>query len=100
MEHPEEFFRKDYDSKLRMLRDLIRSNLGSLSFAELRLREALNYLETALRIHASGRERDIEQARERMLIQREAMERLEHTLSESRTYAAPGAQPNRKSNEP
>jgi hypothetical protein len=93
MEHPEEFFRKDYDSKLHMLRDLIRSNLGSLSFAELRLREALNYLETALRIHASGRERDIEQARERMLIQREAMERLEQTLAEHRTDGSPGTQP-------
>lgn len=77
MENPDEFFRKDYDTKLNMLRELIRSNLGALSFADLRLREALNYLETALRINASGLERDIEQARARLHIQHEAMERLE-----------------------
>lgn len=78
MTDPEVFFRKDYDSKLLMLRELIKTNLGNLSFAELRLREALNYLETALRINASGRERDIEEARQRLFIQREAMDRLEH----------------------
>ena len=78
MTDPEVFFRKDYDSKLLMLRELIKTNLGNLSFAELRLREALNYLETALRINASGRERDIEEARQRLFIQREAMDRLDH----------------------
>ncbi len=76
MQDPELFFRRDYDSKLAMLRDLIRSNLGELSFARLRLREALNYLEAALRINSSGQEREIELARERMHIQQLAAERL------------------------
>ncbi|MBI1193545.1 MAG: AAA family ATPase [Bacteroidetes bacterium] len=86
MESPDEFFRKDYDTKLNMLRELVRSNLGTLSFADLRLREALNYMENALRINASGLERDIEQARERLHVQHAAMERLESEQRASQSF--------------
>jgi hypothetical protein len=77
LEDPEHFFRRDYDTKLSMLRELIRSHMGSLTFAELRLREALRYLDNALRIQATGAERDIETARRRMAVERHARQRLE-----------------------
>src|SRR5690606_35054152 len=51
---PDEFFVKDYDTELSMLKELMRSNLGNVSFEEVRLQEALNYLDNAIRINETG----------------------------------------------
>jgi hypothetical protein len=75
-ENPETFFQQDYDTKLNMLRDLMKSNIGDMSFADIRLREALTYVDTAVRINETGVERDISQTAEKMHIQQEAAKRL------------------------
>ena len=73
---PDEFFRKDYDTKLNMLKELTQANLGKLSFAQVRLREAVNYIDTAVRINSSGIERDIKETARKIYIQSEAAERV------------------------
>jgi len=73
---PETFFKKDYNTKLNMLKELTRENMGGLSFMEIRLREAINYIETAIRINETGIEREIELAAKRMHIGNEAQNRL------------------------
>lgn len=75
-ENPETFFKQDYDTKLNMLRELMKSNIGGLSFAQIRLREALFYVDTAVRINQTGIERDIQESAKRMHIQNEANKRL------------------------
>ncbi len=75
-EKPELFFKKDYDTKLNMLKELMRANIGELTFAQIRLREALFYLDTAVRINETGIEREIKQAATRMHINEEASKRL------------------------
>ncbi|MFT7588785.1 MAG: hypothetical protein ACI959_000997 [Limisphaerales bacterium] len=76
MGDPELFFRKDYDTKLNMLKELVKSNLGGLSFSAVRLREALNYIDTAVRINTTGIERNIKETAKQIYIQDQARERL------------------------
>ncbi len=71
---PDEFFFKDYDTKLAMLKELMRSNLGHISFEEVRLQEALNYLDNAIRINETGIDRQVERRAEEIYIQQKAME--------------------------
>lgn len=70
------FFRKDYDGKLHALQGLMKDNLKGLSFYQVRLFEALNYIETSIRINETGIEREIEEAMEQMRIQAEARKRM------------------------
>jgi len=71
---PDEFFFKDYATKLSMLKELMRSNLGHISFEEVRLQEALNYLDNAIRINETGIDRQVERRAEEIFIQQKAME--------------------------
>lgn len=73
---PERFFRRDYDTKVALLRELITANLGGLDFRALRLAEAIRYAETAVRIQTTGLERDIEEQRRRLEVQQRAAERF------------------------
>lgn len=75
-ENPELFFRKEYDTKLTMLKDLMKNNLKGQTFFQIRLYEALNYIETAVRINETGKEREIKQTMERMRVEMEARKRL------------------------
>ncbi len=75
-EQPEQFFLKSYDDKLVMLKDLMKENLGGMGFAEMRLREALFYIDTMVRINETGVERNIKEAAKRMYIADKANELL------------------------
>lgn len=66
------FFKKDYDTKMTMLRDLTIENMGELTFSEIRLREALFYIDTAVRINETGINREIEQTAKQMFINEKA----------------------------
>jgi hypothetical protein len=70
---PDEFFLKGYDDKLVMLKDLMKESLKGLSFSEIRNREALFYIETAIRINETGINRQIEQRAEELHIQNQAL---------------------------
>ncbi|MBK9286848.1 MAG: hypothetical protein IPN38_03970 [Flavobacteriales bacterium] len=57
-----------------MLKELMRSNLGNVSFEEVRLQEALNYLDNAIRINETGINRQVERRAEEIHIQQKALE--------------------------
>lgn len=76
LDDPTIFFHQDYEEKLGMLKDLVKSNLGGMSFAQVRMREAFNYIETAVRINTQGIERQIQEAAERIYVQQQATKRL------------------------
>ncbi|MBI1286241.1 MAG: AAA family ATPase [Flavobacteriales bacterium] len=73
-EKPEDFFLKDYDTKVEMLKVLMKENLKGSNFSQLRLYEALNYIETSIRINETGINREIKEAAKRLYIQGEARE--------------------------
>lgn len=58
-EKPETFAKKDYATKKAMILDIMKSNLGKLSFADIRLRETLVYLDNMARIADTEKERKI-----------------------------------------
>ncbi len=68
------FFKKDYDTKLTMLRELMVQNMGQATFSDIRLREALFYIDTAVRINETGINREIEERAKEMMINRKASE--------------------------
>ena len=57
--NPELFFSKDYQTKKSLLVDLMKGNLGQLSFNDIRLEESVRYLDAMVNIADSGRERKI-----------------------------------------
>ena len=73
-ERPDDFFLKDYDTKVEMLKVLMKENLKGSNFSQLRLYEALNYIETSVRINETGINREIKEAAKRLYIQSEARE--------------------------
>ena len=77
--NPEVFFRQAYDRKVAMLRELMRANMGGLSFGDVRLQEAIRYLDNMVRIADTGRRRRIEEAAEQLSIQAEARSRVSKT---------------------
>jgi len=70
--NPETFFRVAYDRKVAMLRELMRANMGGLSFADIRLQESIRYLDNMVRIADTGHRRKVEEAAEHLAIQAEA----------------------------
>lgn len=60
MEDPLVFFKQPYDQKKGMLVEVMKSNMQSLSFAEIRLEESLRYLDNMVEIADKDRERKIE----------------------------------------
>ncbi|MBR9860204.1 AAA family ATPase [bacterium] len=69
---PDDFFFKPYEVKLNMLKELMKSNMGQVTFNDLRLYEALNYIENAIRINETGIEREIKEQAKRIYIQQRA----------------------------
>ena len=58
-EKPENYAEKDYATKKAMVIEIMKSNLGKLSFAEIRLRESMIYLDNMARIADTEKERKI-----------------------------------------
>ncbi|MFT5480928.1 MAG: hypothetical protein ACI9NN_001896, partial [Bacteroidia bacterium] len=75
-ENPDEFFAKNYDDKLVILKDLMKENLKDSTFTSLRTYEALNYMDTAIRINQTGIQREIKETAKRMYIQEEARKQM------------------------
>lgn len=70
------FFRKDYEIKVEMLKELMRGNLKGLSFADLRWREVVKYCNNLSRILNQDRERRIADILFEMDCRNEAEKRL------------------------
>ena len=58
---PDLFYRKPYDVKLGMLRELMQANARNLSFAEIRLEESVRYLDNMVRLAEVTRQNRIKE---------------------------------------
>jgi len=69
------FFKKDYDTKVGMLRELVIKNMQGLSFAEIRFNEAMKYLNTMAGIANVEFDREVERLLTQMKVSKEANRR-------------------------
>lgn len=72
LEKPDEFYFREYEIKVKMLKDLMRSNMKGLTFYEIRLQEAVRYLENMVRIASEEKNRYLNDLVSRMRLQRDA----------------------------
>ncbi len=77
-ENLELFFKKDYETKKNMLTELMKANMKGLSFADMRLQEAVKYLDNMVRIASVTRERRIDDMVEDVLMRGEVAQRVEN----------------------
>lgn len=75
-EDVEVFFKQEYDVKLTKLMELMKQNMGESAFSDIRLREALFYIDTAVRINETGINREIKERAKEMLINKKASEQI------------------------
>ncbi|NNJ55092.1 MAG: AAA family ATPase [Bacteroidia bacterium] len=75
-DNPNDFFTKNYDQKLTILKDLMKQNMKGASFGHVRIFEALNYIENAIRINETGINREIKMRAREMYIQQQANQQL------------------------
>lgn len=73
---PNRFFRRDYAAKKAMLTELMKKRMAGMSFAEIRLRETVRYLDGMARIQMAETERRIEEAVNEMLLRERATQRV------------------------
>ncbi|MGH1383381.1 AAA family ATPase [Kordia sp.] len=79
-ENPELYFQKDYDTKLGMLKELMKSNMKGLDFAQVRKQEVIRYLDNVATIADTDFSRKVEQQILQMKIGTEARNRFEEGL--------------------
>lgn len=75
-DNPNDFFTQEYDKKLDILKDLMKQNMKGVSFGEVRLYEALNYIENSIRINQTGIKREIKARAKQLYIQEQANKEL------------------------
>ncbi|MGL4611369.1 MAG: AAA family ATPase [Trueperaceae bacterium] len=73
---PTLFFAKDYDSKKNMLIELMKTNMKGLSFGDIRLQEAVKYLDNMVRIASVTRDQQIDKMVEDVLMRDEVAKRV------------------------
>ncbi len=76
LDEPTHFFLDSYESKKDKLTELLRANMKGISFQEIRLEEALRYLDTMAEIANVDFERQVGRTVEAMSIQNEASKRF------------------------
>ncbi len=72
----DDFFTQPYDKKIIILKDLMKQNMKGVSFGDIRLYEALNYIENSIRINQTGVNREIKEQAKRLYIQQQANKEL------------------------
>jgi len=80
-ENPEVYFQKEYDTKLGMLKELMKANMKGLNFAEIRKQEVIRYLDNVATIADTDFSRKVEQQIMQMKIGTEARSRFEEGLN-------------------
>jgi hypothetical protein len=73
---PEVFFRQPSDTKMSMVKELMREKMKGLSFAEVRSQEAIRYLDNLVEITETGHNREIERLAESMRLQLAAQKKV------------------------
>ena len=71
-EDPELYFKKDYDTKLSMLKVLMKENMKGLNFSDIRKQETIRYLDNVATIADTDFKRKVDQRLHEMKVQQEA----------------------------
>ena len=71
---PETYFKKDYDTKFEMLKELMKVNMKGLNFSDIRRQETIRYLDNFATIAETDFKRKVDKEVMRMKIYREAKE--------------------------
>ena len=74
-ENPEVFFRVDHDQQTAMVRELMKGTMKGLSFTDIRLGEAIRYIDTMIAMADQARERKIQDIIDNLEIQGEVQRR-------------------------
>jgi hypothetical protein len=77
-ENPEIYFKKDYDTKLNMLQELMRANMKGLDFSEIRRQEVVRYLDNVATIADTDFKRKVDARVNQLNIETEARKTFEN----------------------
>lgn len=76
-ENPEIYFKKDYDTKFNMLKELMKANMKGLNFSDIRRQEVIRYLDNVATIADTDFKRKVDQRVNQMNIEMEAREQFD-----------------------
>ncbi|NQX86006.1 MAG: AAA family ATPase [Flavobacteriaceae bacterium] len=74
--NPEIYFKQDYDTKFRMLQELMKANMKGLNFSDIRRQEVVRYLDNVATIADTDFKRKVDQRINQMHIELEAREQF------------------------
>ncbi|BAO77512.1 AAA family ATPase [Winogradskyella sp. PG-2] len=75
-ENPENYFKKDYDTKFGMLQELMRANMKGLDFSDIRRQEVVRYLDNVATIADTDFKRKVDVRVNQLNIETEAREQF------------------------
>ena len=75
-EHPEKYFKKDYQTKFNMLQELMKSNMKGLNFSDIRRQEVIRYLDNVATIADTDFKRKVDERVNQLNIETEAREQF------------------------
>lgn len=81
LEKPEQFFQKPFDEKTKLLIGLVKENMGTLKFGDVRFQEAIRYLDSMVRISDTGFERAVTEEMNRLKVVVEARGRFDRKIA-------------------
>ncbi len=76
-ENPEIYFKKDYDTKFKMLQELMKANMKGLNFSDIRKQEVVRYLDNVATIADTDFKRKVDARVNQLNIDRRAREHFE-----------------------
>ena len=79
-ENPEIYFKKDYDTKHAMLKELMKSNMKGLDFSDIRKQEVIRYLDNVATIADTDFKRKVDQRINQLNIEQEARNNFNRQL--------------------
>jgi hypothetical protein len=75
-ENPEKYFKKDYESKFNMLKELMKGNMKGLNFSDIRRQEVIRYLDNVATIADTDFKRKVDTRVNQLNIETEAREQF------------------------
>jgi hypothetical protein len=78
-DNPELYFKKDYDTKFNMLKELMKANMKGLNFSDIRRQEVIRYLDNVATIADTDFKRKVDQRINQMNIELEAREQFNNS---------------------
>ncbi len=75
-DNPEKYFKKDYETKLNMLQELMKANMKGLNFSDIRRQEVIRYLDNVATIADTDFKRKVDERINQLNIESEAREQF------------------------